>query len=93
MGLRSYADYLDYDYTPGELARMSVSQHGLTPMKEQEALAKLRWDLSLTPEAVNPMKPDSFEQFMLLQKSPDAFISSKMTNLPDNFLAMQNMVI
>ena len=93
MGLRSYADYLDHDYTPGELARMSVSSYDLSPMKEQEAIAKLRWNTSFTPEATNPLKTDAFEQFMLMQKSPDAFISSKLTNLPDNFLAMQNMFV
>lgn len=93
MGLRSYSDYLDYDYTPGELARMSVSQYNFTPMKEQETIAKLRWDSAFTPEAVNPLKTDAFEQFMLMSKSPEAFMSSKMTNLPDRFLAMQNMVI
>lgn len=89
MSLRSYADYLDGDYTPGQLARMSVAGYGLTPMKEQEAIAKLRYDKDLQYEDVDPIKTDRFEEFLMMSKNPEQFMMSKI-NLPSSFVALQN---
>jgi hypothetical protein len=89
MSLRSYVEYGDQGYTPGELARMSVKGYDFDPMKEQEAIAKLRYEKDFKVEDVNPMKTDHFEKFLMLTKNPEQFTMANL-DLPDRFVAFQN---
>ena len=89
MGLRSYSDYLDQDFTPGEINRASVSVYDLDPMKEAEYIAKLRWDFAPKIDS-RGMATDAFQEFMKLRANPDAFLTGKM-KLPDQFVAMQQL--
>ena len=89
MSLYKYSDYMDSDYTPGELARRSVSQYNLTPMKEQELIAKMRYNNKIRPEPVDPFKTKDFEEFMLLSRNPGAFFQSKI-DLPEDFVRFSN---
>ena len=89
MSLYKYADYMDSDYTPGELARRSVSQYGLSPMKTQEMIAKMRYDNKIKPEPVDPFATKDFEEFMMLSTNPGAFFQSKI-DLPKDFVRFSN---
>jgi len=89
MGLRSYADYLDQDFTPGEINRASVSVYDLDPMKEAEYIASQRWDFR--PKInTSALATDSFQRFMALQADPNSLVKDTM-KLPAGFLAMQQM--
>ena len=89
MGLRSYSDYLDQDFTPGEINRASVSVYDLDPMKEAEYIAKLRCDFAPKIDS-RGMATDAFKELMKLRAIPDACLTGKM-KLPDQFVAMQQL--